>query len=369
MTKQRARPEAAAESAGFLRNHWYVAAWADEVSRTPLARVILGDYLVLFRTGAGKAIALENRCPHRNLPLSEGKLIGDTLECGYHGMVFDCTGACTYVPGEPAPPHWARVRAYPVIERRGWVMVWMGDPAAADAGAAPDYNLRLADPAWFHLKGHLAVKCGYRLILDNLLDLSHLAYVHSATTGNRALAEQATISAETEGDRVRVTRWMSDIPPAKAFIDYAGYNGNIDRWQASEFMPPAYIYVNSGTAPAGRGVAPAERLHGQGLWGFVVYHALTPETLRTTHQFWAMAIEERMVPTAMRADFKRQMLEIPLEDVAIYEAQQRAIDLDPDAHGDVRPRGMIAADKGLFAMRRILQRLQAEESALTSHSR
>jgi vanillate O-demethylase monooxygenase subunit len=353
----------------FLREHWYVAAWTDEVARTPLARVVLGDYLVLFRTEAGKAVALENRCPHRNLPLSEGRLVGDTLECGYHGMVFDCSGACTHLPGEPSPPHWARVRAYPVVERRGWVMVWMGDPAKADERAAPDYNVRLADPAWLRYRGHIHVKCGYRLILDNLLDLSHLAYVHSSTTGNRALAEQATIAAETAGDRVRVTRWMSDIPPAKAFIDYAGYNGNIDRWQASEFMPPSYIYVNSGTAPAGRGVAPAERLASQGLWGFVVYHALTPETAATTHQFWAMAIEERLVPPAMRTEFEREMLNIPAEDVAVYEAQQRAIALDPEAQGDVRPRGMIAADKGLFAMRRILQRLHAQESALTSHSR
>ncbi len=353
--------EAANGANGFLRNHWYVAAWADEVGRAPLARIVLGDYLLLFRTETGRAVALENRCPHRNLPLSEGRLVGDTLECGYHGMVFDCSGACTHVPGEPSPPPWARVRAYPVVERRGWVMVWMGDPDLADERAAPDYNVRLADPAWWHVKGHINVKCGYRLILDNLLDLSHLAYVHASTTGNRALAEQATIAAETAGDRVRVTRWMSDIPPAKAFVDYAGYGGNIDRWQASEFMPPAYIYVNSGSAPAGRGVSPAERMTSQGLWGFVVYHAITPETASTTHQFWAMAIERRFVPPAQMPAFERQMIDIPREDVAVYEAQQRAIALDPEAQGDVRPRGMIAADKGLFAMRRILQRLHTEE--------
>jgi len=366
MTRARRAPDTPAEDGRdglFLRNHWYVAAWRDEVGRKPLARVVLGDYLVLFRTEDGRAVALENRCPHRNLPLSEGRLIGDTLECGYHGMVFDCRGACTHLPGAPQPPAWARVKAYPVIERRGWVMVWMGDPARADESAAPDYNVRLDDPAWFSLKGYINVRCGYRLILDNLLDLSHLAYVHGSTTGNRALAEQATITAEVEESRVRVTRWMSDIPPAKAFVDYAGYGGTIDRWQVSEYTTPSYIYVNSGTAPAGRGVSPAERRDSQGLWGFVVYHALTPETARSTHQFWAVALEQRMVPEAGRPDFEKQMLNIPLEDVAIYEAQQRAIDLDPEApDGDVRPRGMIAADKGLFAMRKILQRLHAAEN-------
>ena len=248
------------------------------------------------------------------------------------------------------------------IERRGWVMVWMGDPARADPDLAPDFHTRLGDPGWLTYKGYINPKCGYRLILDNLLDLSHLAYVHSSTTGNRALAEQATVTAEVEGDRVLVTRWMADIPPAKAFVDYGGYSGNIDRWQLSEYTPPSYIYVNSGTDAAGRGAPPAARRDSQGSWGFVVYHALTPESARTTHQFWSIALESRLVPAEMRAEFERQMLNIPREDVAIYEAQQRAIDLDPEARdGDVRPRGMIAADKGLFAMRRILQRLHAAE--------
>jgi vanillate O-demethylase monooxygenase subunit len=110
-------------------------------------------------------------------------------------------------------------------------------------------------------------------------------------------------------------------------------------------------------------VGAAERYASQGLWGFVVYHALTPETARTTHQFWAVALEQRLVPASARPQFERQMLNIPLEDVAIYEAQQRAIDLDPEARdGDVRPHGMIAADKGLFAMRRILKRLHDAEN-------
>jgi vanillate O-demethylase monooxygenase subunit len=253
------------------------------------------------------------------------------------------------------------VRAYPVVERRGWVMVWMGDPARADEGAAPDFHARLADPAWLTYKGYLNAQCGYRLILDNLLDLSHLAYVHASTTGNRALAEQATVTAEIEGDRVCVTRWMADIPPARAFVDYAGYRGHIDRWQLSEYTPPSFVYVNSGTDAAGRGAPPAARRDSQGRWGFVVYHALTPETARSTHQFWSISLERRLVPDALRPEFERQMRNIPREDVAIYEAQQRAIDLDPAAEGDVRPRGMIAADQGLFAMRRILERLYADE--------
>jgi phenylpropionate dioxygenase-like ring-hydroxylating dioxygenase large terminal subunit len=359
----RARGNGAAKPAEplFLRNHWYVAAWSDEVTRDPLARVLLGDYLVLYRAEDGTAVALENRCPHRNLPLSEGNRVGDSLECAYHGMVFGRDGRCTHLPGAEHAPDWACVRAYPTIERRGWVMVWMGDPARADPARAPDHQLRLDDPDWIAIKGYCDAQCGYRLILDNLLDLSHLAYVHASTTGNRELAEQATISAETVGDRVRVTRWMSDVPPARALIDYAGYDQPIDRWQYSEFIPPSYIYVNNGTEAAGAGVTADERRASQGKWGFVVYHALTPASERATHQFWAMCIPRAFVPADRMETFEAQMRHIPIEDLEVYEAQQKAIDLDPAANGDVRPLGMIDADRGLFAMRKILQRMYAAE--------
>ena len=105
----------------FLKNQWYVAAWAKDVDRTPLARVLLNEYIVLFRKEDGTPVALENRCPHRNLPLSEGTLIGDTVQCGYHGLVFDCAGKCTQVPGQTEIPSWAQVRDYPVAQRHGWI--------------------------------------------------------------------------------------------------------------------------------------------------------------------------------------------------------------------------------------------------------
>ena len=358
----RTRDGASRAGGPMLRDRWYVAGWSDDIGRAPLGRVLLGEMVLLFRTGDGTVAALEDRCPHRNLPLSQGRLTGDRVECGYHGLVFGADGRCTHAPGLDSPPGWARVRRYPTLERQGWVLVWMGDPDAADEAAAPDFAVRRDDPDWLTVSGYTHAKCGYRLVLDNLLDLSHLAYVHSSTTGNRALAEQASIACEVDGDRVRVTRWMENIEAAQAFIDYAGYGGAIDRWQGSEFMPPSYIYVNSGSAPAGQGAPPAARMTDQGRWGFVVYHGLTPETARTTHQFWSVSLPAAWVDPAKRDLFVAQMKNIPTEDLAVYEAQQRAIDLDPDAvGGDANPRGTIPADDGLLAMRRILRRLYGEE--------
>jgi phenylpropionate dioxygenase-like ring-hydroxylating dioxygenase large terminal subunit len=347
----------------FLKNHWYVAAWSEDVGRIPLGRILLNEYVVLFRKADGTPVALENRCPHRNLPLSAGRLIGDEIECGYHGIVFGCDGVCTHVPGTAAAPHWAKVRRYPVTERNRWVFIWLGDPALADLARVPDYHRRLADPDWIAATGQALVKAGYRLVLDNLLDLSHLTYVHRSTTGNRAVAEAAKLSTEVDGDRVTVTRWMADIPPAKAFVDYSGRHDNIDRWQISNFVPPAYIDINNGSTAAGSAPPPADRHGTQGRWGFVVYHAMTPETETTTHQFWCVAAENRCVPPHMRERFDIDMRNVLNEDLIVYEAQQKCIDLDPDALArDVNPRGTIAADEGLLAMRRIIRRLHGEES-------
>ena len=185
--------------AAFLRNHWYVAAWSAEIDRDLTGRVLLGDTVCLYRAEDGTPVALENRCAHRNLPLSEGRLVGDAVECGYHGMVFDCDGVCTHVPGMETPPDWARVRRYPVAERNGWLFIWMGEADDAYENLVPDFQERIPDPDWLKVSGHLTVGCGYRLILDNLLDLSHLTYVHSSTTGNAALAPKKPASPPRPG--------------------------------------------------------------------------------------------------------------------------------------------------------------------------
>ena len=123
----------------FLRNAWYVAAWDTEVGRDPPARTVLDEPVVLFRTIDGRAVALADRCCHRALPLSLGTVIGDELQCGYHGLRFDATGACVAVPGQSTAPPGAMVRSYPVVERHCWVWIWMGEVARADAALIPDW--------------------------------------------------------------------------------------------------------------------------------------------------------------------------------------------------------------------------------------
>jgi len=345
----------------FIRNHWYVAAWWDEVGRQLLPRTILDENMVLFRKQDGTPVALEDRCAHRRLPLSAGRLNGDAVECGYHGLVYDCTGLCTKVPGQLVPPG-TRIRSYPVIERHRFIYVWIGDPAEADESKIVSFP-RLSDPGWGITKVRLHVKANYLLVVDNLLDLSHVAYVHNTTIGNAAVAEEAEVITTRRGDSVRITREMINVPAPRTYAEFGGFAGNFDRWQLSEFRPPGYFLINNGSAATGS-ASSAERLEELGEWGFQVYHGITPETEKSTHQFWVIAHELSAVPEAGREEFYRQCHQVIWEDYHIYEAQQRS--LDSDLHGasaeDVHSTLAIGADKGLFQARRIVAGLLDEQS-------
>jgi phenylpropionate dioxygenase-like ring-hydroxylating dioxygenase large terminal subunit len=344
----------------FLRDYWYVGAWSDEVTEKPLARTLLGESLVFYRKPDGNVVALEDRCAHRRLPLSMGTVIGDTIRCAYHGLVYDPAGKCIKIPGQDGVPALARVRSYPVVERNAFVSVWMGDPAAADESAAISFP-RLGDPGWGHSKVRLAVRAHYLLIIDNLLDLSHVAYVHNSTIGNAPVAENAVVKTSAANGTVRITREMVNVPAARTYSEFGPYKGLFDRWQFSEYMPPGYFLINNGCAAPNSANGDDRRLHGPGEWGFQVYHCITPQDERHTHQFWAIAYANATIAPADRAEFNRQHHQVISEDVAIYEAQQGA--LDASGNGlcaeDVRSSIVIQADAGLLQARRMIARLRA----------
>jgi vanillate O-demethylase monooxygenase subunit len=164
----------------YIRNTWYIAAEPHEVTTRPLARTILEQPVVLFRTESGKVVALFDRCPHRFAPLSIGRVVGERIQCGYHGAQFDVTGACALVPGQDVLPPKATVTSYPIVEKHGYIWIWMGDPeGAADTSSIPDFLYRSGDPAWDGGYGHFeSIQANYNLINDNLFDITHAEYVH-----------------------------------------------------------------------------------------------------------------------------------------------------------------------------------------------
>ena len=341
----------------YLRNCWYAAAWNHEVGSAPLARTLLDEPVVLFRTADGAPVALADRCCHRSLPLSMGRMTERGLQCGYHGLVFDGEGNCIEVPGQRAIPPDARVRAYPVIEKYQWIWIWMGDPDLADETMLPDW-WRMEHPDWAVVKGDppFYVRCNYELINDNLLDLSHLAFVHAGSIGTGAITD-FPIDVERGDGSVRMTRWILDSPPPSMYQAFGGFTGNIDRVQTALSRLPSTNSVHAGCAVAGSGGPEGD--FSQGI-EFYNMNAMTPETETTTHYFYAharsFALDSADVDETYRTDFR----EVFQEDVDILEAQQGSLDRDPS-----RTLIDINVDGPGLALRRML-REQIEREAQAS---
>jgi phenylpropionate dioxygenase-like ring-hydroxylating dioxygenase large terminal subunit len=337
----------------FLKNYWYVSAWSHEIERLPLGRILLNEPVVFFRTTAGAVVALEDRCSHRGYPLHKGRLIRDTLECGYHGLTFDCSGQCIKVPGQSQIPHGADIRTYPIVERWGLVWIWMGDPALADPTSITDFHW-LDDPEWGAKGERLYINCDYRLMIDNLLDLSHLTFVHPRTIGTAANVDKVQIKNEITEDSVTITRWLIDIEPPPTYAR-VGFKGNIDRWQILNFQLPAFVNLYAGAADTGTGAPQGNRRGGVGLRNI---NAITPETEKTTHYFWAISQDRNPKDSEATDTIFREIQKTMQEDVEVFEAQQRSLELKPDA-----AMVNIMSDAGPIAARRIIDRLLAEEES------
>jgi len=228
----------------FVYNEWYVAAFATEVSRDFLPRRLLGKRVVLFRTEFGEPVALSDRCAHRAYPLSLGTLEGDTIVCGYHGFRFDVQGNCVEVPSASKCPKGIGVARYPVVEKGPLVWIWMGDPDAADTALLPEQDW-LSSPAWKHSQGSFHLNANYVSMHENLLDLTHLSYLHANTFGTPDYARAAFRSEIREGyfalhrDVVPTT-----LPPVWAKPTQLEGCTTAARIVKSEFKSPAFHQVN-----------------------------------------------------------------------------------------------------------------------------
>ena len=323
----------------FLRESWYVAARAAEVARQPLARMVLSEPIVFFRKENGEPVALEDRCCHRQLPLSMGRLEGDRLRCGYHGLLFDPEGKCIEIPGQDAVPPQARVRAYPLVERYRWLWIWMGPPEHAVPALIPHWWWA-DDPQWaFTQPDQIHVKCHNQLVSDNVLDVTHLAYVHATSIGASSITEfPATV--EREERLVRLTRWIYDRPPPPLYRRAGGFPGNVDRWQIVEHAPPCFSVNFAGCKDAERKI------------DLMALSAPTPETERSTHYFFGFVRNFGLADPEMEGIFSGDMVRVFNEDIPVLEAQQRMRELKPDA-----PAVDLKVDAAPLAARRMLQRL------------
>ena len=271
-------------------NAWYHAAWSHEVEGgKPLARTFLNQEVVLFRDAAGTARALEDRCCHRATPLRLGDVVPEGLRCGYHGLVFDGAGQCVQIPGQEKIPRQARVRSYPILERQEIVWIWMGDPARANPSKLHvDFPWNDDHERWPHLHDMYEIKCNYMLLVDNLMDLTHIPYIHRKTIGGGDQKGQvnATMDVTKTSTGVHYIRWMEGIVPPPTYVKGAGFAEGIlvDRWQEFEYVVPSTVVQWTGALEAGRG-AKANREQAGG-FNLRLYHGATPRTEDSCYYFW-----------------------------------------------------------------------------------
>jgi phenylpropionate dioxygenase-like ring-hydroxylating dioxygenase large terminal subunit len=267
----------------LLRNAWYVAAWEHEVSRALLPMIVLSERIVFFRKQDGSFAALEDACPHRKLPLSMGRLSGDAVECGYHGLTFDGTGQCVHAPGNQTPPPGARVRAYPVQARYGLLWIWMGDPELADPNNIFEVQ-HWGDPNWGLNQGDaMRVACDYLYVTDNLLDPSHVAWVHRGSFAGAA-CEDTPLEVVASESGVTVSRWMMDVEPAPFYAPFLKFSGNCDRKQHYEVRYPSHAKIRAIFTPAGQGGE--HRPPHPDMFVMDSYNFMTPIDANSTKYFW-----------------------------------------------------------------------------------
>ena len=344
----------------FLRDYWYVAALPEEVGDAPFARRILDEPVVFYRTPDGAVVALEDRCCHRRAPLSQGQVIGDRLQCGYHGLEFGPTGACVAIPGQSRVPDDAHVRLYPTVERLRYIWIWMGDPAEADESEIPGHLYHTNDdPEWAPVGGYLHMEGNWWLLAENLLDLSHITYLHAKTIGMDNVAASPVDKTERGDDGVTVSRWMPDCELPPIYRPYYQPGERVDRWQKTRFEPPSHCTLSIGTASIGAVDQGGERVSDKGTrLNQRVLNAITPETKNSLHYFWGFprdwSLDDRAIDEVLHDGIRKTLI----EDIVMIEGQQQIIDDDPRAR-----QIDINADTGGIAARRLIDKLLREEAA------
>ena len=266
----------------FVRNAWYVASWAHDLTTEPQAETILSENVVLWRGEDGKVRAAENVCPHRFLPLSQGRVQGNELQCGYHGLTFDGDGVCVDAPTQDAPPANCRIRSYPVHENMGMVWIWMGDPALADTADIYDLPEYHQDGWGVGFGDALEVEANYLLLCDNLCDPTHVNYVHPTTLGNRDGINAPITHSDTPWGVV-TERFTPNATPT-GFVEAVGdYAGKVDMWQRYLMYLPSVSIIDFGATAAGTG---SHESGGEGRIQVFSCHFMTPITGTRTIDRW-----------------------------------------------------------------------------------
>lgn len=340
----------------MLRNVWYVAAWSHEVTaRNILPRKLLGEDVVIFRKADGSIAAMSDYCPHRYAPLSLGRNEGDGIRCMYHGLKFGAAGTCIDSPAGGKLATRLKAQVHPVVEKNRFIWIWMGDAGQAHASDIPTLP-QMDDDQWCYVPRHLKYAANYKLLMDNLLDASHLAFVHAQTLGGGTYHAETLPLVETFDWGVRLTRKYASIPIPPFVQNVARFKGLADRWQVFSWrIAGNQLVIESGQAPAGTGA-----LHGhfvEEAFHFNSVQTMTPESDSSTHYFFMFANNFAVGKDAVAAEIDRQFTAVLEEDRVMLEGQQKVLDSRPQAR-----LGALEADLGVSKARAMLDRMLHAEA-------
>lgn len=335
----------------LIRDCWYVAALTHEISREVISKRLLGVDVALYRTLAGKAVAVRNRCPHRSFPLSKGKLEGDVLVCGYHGMAFNESGQCVRMPALPIVPTHADVRSYPVVEKGPLIWIWLGNPDRADESLIPDTEW-LANPQWKTVNGFFPIKADYVSMHENLLDQTHFPFLHPGAIGTPEYA-RSKLDARMDGDSVVIDRALLKSPPPGVYAMPTGLTGKpVDRFSEARFVSPAlhraFARIVDNNDPSGQ----------PRTYRFNITHIFTPETNQSMHYWWFCSRDFKRDDTAIDAHLSTASAKAYKEDVDALEWIMDNILHDADPQFDLH----FAPDKPGLMMRQSLYTLAMVEA-------
>jgi vanillate O-demethylase monooxygenase subunit len=336
--------------APLVRNAWYVVAARHEFDRTLKQRWILGEPVCFYETTDGRPVVVDDRCAHRRFPLSRSILNDDdSIQCKYHGYTFGSDGRCTLIPGgaDPSP---VGIRRYPAVQRGPFVWIWTGDnPEAADEDLIPFPDDEIDEVGDF-AQGYYFNEGNYSLVHDNLLDLTHLNYLHGIPSGFSDQVFEMINPSDFKPAFANVAlgytkEWEEPLGPAWATMVNEDPTVMIHRTTEARTLTPGFMYGIERFAPhdpdAGR------------LRKIVIPHCITPANEHQTHQFWMFWSN---VPYVV--DVKEMVSKLFSQDEeAIGYLQQYAVN---DTRDGVQEYSS-APDVPALRFRRTLHRLAAAE--------
>jgi len=338
-----------------VHNAWYIAAWSEEILDIPLARIILNNRLVIYRDCDGIARALEDRCCHRGAPLSKGEVVKEGIQCGYHGMVYSGDGICVKNPSEDGDPSKYSVKSFPIVEKQKAIWIWTGDQELADPEKIVNFPYHEDNDVWQFNFGHYQIAGNFMLMIDNLMDLTHLGYIHKSTIGGFPdNHDQASMEVKETINGVNLLRWTLNSEPPKSFINAAGFKGKIDRWTDMNYMAPSSVIQWGGALDVG--VDAINNRDQEGGISLRLLHHASPETDSSCHYFFSVAA--RNVPTNSVGGINlfNDIVKAFEEDKVMSEAQQ--INLSIPNERDLYFR---THDKALVFARRVLREYREDE--------